>query len=262
MADAEKPAHSLTRPPILPPPEPACRPRLASAAYACRPHECLFYGILSAAKHGCTRHEPWPRPSKTELLGRPKLSQFYPLKFQQSHNKYAVKTVRCRIGTTTFSGTIGQNALAGDGVTDFSYSHAVVLAPGTSVVFAANSESSNFGGYGGATGTTQNGIEIFLNGIFNGTEAVALSVFDKDVHSGVPRVNPFGEVVDSYVLQGRDSLGRDTGDDFEVSQAPGQFRFIERVSTVPKPSTLALFALSCIGLGWHASSLNRESYLK
>jgi PEP-CTERM motif len=153
-------------------------------------------------------------------------------------------------GTTTFSGTIGQNALAGNGVSDFSYSHAVALAPGASVVFAVNSESSNVGGFGGSTGSTQNGIEIFLNGLFEGTEAVSLSVFDKDIHSGVPRVNPFGETVDSYVLQGGDSLGRDTSDDFEVSQSPGQFRFIERVGTVPEPSTLVLLAVSCIGLGW------------
>lgn len=149
-------------------------------------------------------------------------------------------------GSTTFSGTIGQIALSGFGP-DFSYSHAVTLAPGASVVFAVNDESSNFGGYGGPFGFPQNGVEIYLTGLFDGAEAVDLRVFDRDIHSGVPRLNPLGELLDSYVLQGGSAFGGDTGDDFEVSQAPGHFSFIE---AVPEPGTVSLFALGCIGLAW------------
>jgi hypothetical protein len=150
-------------------------------------------------------------------------------------------------GTTTFSGTIGQTAVSSFGG-DFSYSHAVNLAPGGSLVFAVNSEASNQGGYNGPFGITQPGVIIYLTGLFNGTEAVALSVADKDIHSGVVRINPFGELVDSYVLQGGDSLGRDTGDDFEVTQAPGHYQFVETVS-VPEPGTSWLLALGCLALG-------------
>jgi len=147
-------------------------------------------------------------------------------------------------GTTTFSGTIGQNAVAGDGI-DFSYSHAVTLAPGASVVFAVNEESSNHLGYNGPFGSTQPGVEIFLTGLFDGTEAVTLSVFDRDIHSGVPRLNPLGETLDSYVLQGGSAFGGDTFDDFEVTQTPGRFQFVERI---PEPGTLLLAVLALVGI--------------
>lgn len=151
-------------------------------------------------------------------------------------------------GTTTFSGTIGQNAVSAF-AGDFSYSHPVTLAPGASVVFAVNFESSNMGGYNGPFGSPQPGVQIFLNGLFDGTEAVALSVFDRDIHSGVPRINPFGELVDSYVLQGGEPLGRDTGDEFEVTQAPGHFSFVERITgTVPEPGSVALVAVAILAM--------------
>lgn len=150
-------------------------------------------------------------------------------------------------GTTTFTGTIGQTAVS-NFAGDFSYSHSgITLAPGASVVFAVNAESSNVGGFNGAFGSTQPGIQIFLTGLFNATEAVNLSVNDSDIHSGVPQVNPFGLTVDSYVLQGGDPLGRDTGDGFEVAQAAGSFSFIERVANVPEPATLMLAGLGLLG---------------
>jgi hypothetical protein len=156
-------------------------------------------------------------------------------------------------GASTFSGTIGDVAVAGIG-TDFSFtSGSLVLAPGHSIAVGVNDESSNFGGFNGPTGTTQNGVEILLMGLINGVEAVNLSVFDKDIHSGVPR-NANGNSSDSYVLQGGDPTGGDTGDAFETTQADGHFRFFEAPSLMaPEPSSLTLCALGVLGLlgyGW------------
>lgn len=154
-------------------------------------------------------------------------------------------------GTSTFSGTIGLNAVSGSG-TDFSYSYVLTLLPEQSAVFAVNSESSNFGGYNGPTGSTQNGVEMYLNGSFDGDAPVLLSVFDKDVHSGVFQTNPFGVSLDNYVLQGGDPFGRDTGDAFEVGQADGHFQFI---SVVPEPET---YAMLLAGLGLIGFMANRR----
>ena len=127
-------------------------------------------------------------------------------------------------GVTTFSGTIGALAVDGGG-TDWSFtSGALALAPGASATFGINSESSNVGGFNGPTGSPQPGVQILINGLINGSEVVGLSVFDADIHSGVPVPSPAsGLLTDSYVLQGGDPLGFDTGDTFEVAQAPGHF---------------------------------------
>ena len=45
-------------------------------------------------------------------------------------------------------------------------------------------------------------------------------IYDKDIHSGVFRLAN-GTSSDSYVLQGGDPFGGDTGDDFEVTQSDG-----------------------------------------
>ena len=145
-------------------------------------------------------------------------------------------------GTTTFSGVIGLTSVSGLS-SDFSYSHALTLAPGETAVFAVNSESSNVGGFNGTYGTTQGGVEMSLNGTFDGSGPVVLSVFDKDVHSGTFSTNPFGETLDNYVLQGGSSVGFDTGDAFEVAQTDGHFQFL---SPVPEPET---YAMLLAGLG-------------
>src|SRR5207237_1998446 len=59
------------------------------------------------------------------------------------------------------------------------------------------------------------------------SQSVFLSIFDKDIHSGSPRTNPYGMTLDNFILQGGDSFGRDTGDGYETTQAPGPFQFAQ-----------------------------------
>jgi hypothetical protein len=158
-------------------------------------------------------------------------------------------------GSTSFSGTLGVNAVSGFGV-DFSTSFGgVTLNPGDHFTMSFSDEASNQGGFGGAFGTTQTGATIFANGVFGGS-AVNLSVNDADVHSGVPRVNPFGATVDSYVLQGGDPLGQDTGDGFEVSQADGHFTF--QSAAVPEPGA---WAMMLVGFGALGAAMRRRAAL-
>jgi hypothetical protein len=156
-------------------------------------------------------------------------------------------------GTTTFTGTIGDVALAADGTDDSFTSGALTLAPGQSVNIGIGpqngvDDSSNHGGFNGAAGVT-----IQINGLINGTESVNLSVNDADIHSGSPRdvnASPSQEsgaplFSDSYVLQGGDPTGGDTGDDFETTQAAGHFEFSE---AVPVPPSAILMGLGFAGL--------------
>lgn len=145
-------------------------------------------------------------------------------------------------GTSTFVGTISDVALAGNGSDDSFTSGALTLAPGDSAWIGIYPESSNQGGFNGPTGMVQPGVKIDLTGtVKNGinTEPISLSVHDSDIHSGVPRTNPFGVTLDNYVLQGGDPLGRDTSDGFETTQADGHFRFFEApaVGVTPLPAS-------------------------
>jgi len=158
-------------------------------------------------------------------------------------------------GSTTFTGTIGEVA-ASNFSGDFSYSlGGLTLSPGGSLIFSTSPESSNVGGFNGPFGSVQPGIEMTLNGLINGSEAVSLSVNDADIHSGVPRTSlcdGFGS--DSFVLQGGAPTGCDNGDGFETTQADGHFRFFEAASSsVPEPGSIMLLGttLGALGLaGW------------
>ena len=64
------------------------------------------------------------------------------------------------------------------------------------------------------------GAEITFNGTLGGSIPVSGSVYDGNIHSGVFGVAN-GTSSDSYVLQGGDPYGGDTGDAYETGQAPG-----------------------------------------
>jgi hypothetical protein len=72
------------------------------------------------------------------------------------------------------------------------------------------------------------GLPLELGALFKFTGSGASagingSIYDKDIHSGSFRIVPTasGFSSDSYVLQGGDPCGGDTGDAFEVTQAHG-----------------------------------------
>jgi hypothetical protein len=134
-------------------------------------------------------------------------------------------------GSSTFTGNIGFNAIS-PCFGDFSASYAVTLAPGKSASVSINNEASNFCGYNGpfdAAPTAQQGAEFFMDGTVTlgpDTEPLVRKILDRDIHSHVFATNPFGVTLDNYILQGGDPFGRDTGDDFEVGQAPATFQFV------------------------------------
>ena len=146
-------------------------------------------------------------------------------------------------GPTTFIGSVGTTAVsvfAGD--LSFAAS-GIVLAPGDSISIAMPDDSSNVGGYNGPAYFFRPGVIVWLRGFVSsgsGTEAVDLAVADADIHSGVVRRAPSGLLTDSFVLQGGDPWGFDTGDAFELSQAQGAYVFQQ---AVPEPGGLAFLAV-------------------
>ena len=150
-------------------------------------------------------------------------------------------------GSTTFMGTLGTVAVSNFGG-DVSFSSVLTLAPGQSVSIAIGNEASNVGGFNGPFGSPQPGVEVFLTGLFNGTESVNLSVNDSNIHSGVFRTGCDGISSDSYVLQGGAPTGCDNGDGFETTQTDGTFTFFESSGRVPEPSSLALMGTGLAGI--------------
>jgi hypothetical protein len=145
-------------------------------------------------------------------------------------------------GTGTFTGFVDVVALSPGGDRS-SGPFAVTLGAGDFVTLAVGPESSNDGGFNGTNPDGTN-VGAILN--VSGTLAnciIDVSYNDSQFHSGVFRTNPFGETLDNYVIQGGTAFGGDTGDDYEVSQAPGVIR-VECPSTVPEPSTFAIAGVS------------------
>lgn len=146
-------------------------------------------------------------------------------------------------GNTTFIGSVGTDAVSAF-AGDLSFSASgIVLAPGNSISIAIPFDASNVGGFNGPAYQARPGILVWLHGfVAEGavSEAINLAVADGDIHSGVIQRDPLGFLTDSFVLQGGDPWGFDTGDPFELSQAQGTFVFQQ---AAPEPAGLALFVL-------------------
>jgi len=160
-------------------------------------------------------------------------------------------------GLTTFTGQLSLSGVSPNMGGEVTSVPGVTLAPGQHLSLSLDNESSNQGGYNSnGANVPQNGMQFTINGnVTDGvdTEAVLLQVYDKDIHSGTARdvhAAPSGEsgsplLSDSYVLQGGDPSGGDTGDAFEESQANGNFMFVERAgSNVPDAASTALLLTS------------------
>ena len=157
------------------------------------------------------------------------------------------------VGTSSFNGSITATGAAASGsANDVNGVFSGILNPGDNAFFVMGPESSNQGGFNKVAGSPDNGIQLALNGTFTlgpDSAAASHSIFDKDIHSGVFRTNPFGVDLDNYIMQGGDPFGRDTGDDYEVSQTPAAFHWVHVVQgTVPEPSSVVL-GLSLLGSG-------------
>jgi len=155
-------------------------------------------------------------------------------------------------GTTTFTGELSINAPGLGGSFFDTSGPSYALVPGASWILLPGPESSNYGGYykhqNGVDpqGPADDGALLSVIGT-DGVCSINFSIHDKDIHSGVPATNPFGVVLDNYILQGGDPFGRDTGDGFEVAQAHAFFD-LTCPHTPDAGSTAALLLLSLGGL--------------
>jgi hypothetical protein len=154
-------------------------------------------------------------------------------------------------GTTTFTGELSVDApgLFGSFFDTSGPGH--VMAPGDSWTLLPGPESSNFGGYfknqpgTDPAGLADDGALLKIVGD-DGSCFIDFSIHDKDIHSGVFAVNPFGVTLDNYILQGGDPFGRDTGDAFEVAQGHAFFD----ITCVPEPSQWAMIGgMGLLGFG-------------
>jgi HYR domain len=150
------------------------------------------------------------------------------------------------IGTVAFVGELRLDGKAGTGtdVADTS-GPGYTLAPGASFRLEAGPEGSNQGGFNKVCGP-DDGLILSIVGMA-GTLPVNFQKFDKDMHSGSARdvhappsaLTGAPLLSDSYILQGGDPFGGDTGDAFETTQTHASFE-IKGTCGVP-------CALSCPG---------------
>jgi len=152
------------------------------------------------------------------------------------------------VGTASLSGVIEPGGL-------YRVEYTGRLRVGQTWTFSGGDESSNYGGFN-KTGGADDGLLFAMNGTIDG-HAFSNSIHDKDIHSGVFMTNPYGVVVDNYILQGGDPFGRDTEDAFEIGQAAGHFVW-SSTSPVPEPGTCALM-LAGLGLGGIATRRKRAT---
>ena len=148
-------------------------------------------------------------------------------------------------GTSTFTGVFSLSGVDAGGNSYNTTFNATIGAGATFGSMSITNESSNNGGFNKVSGQADLGVLIrFVGTVTDGvnTDSLNLTVYDGDVHSGSFRTNPFGVLVDSYVLQGGDPFGRDTEDAFEVSQAAGHFNW----SVIPAPSAVGAFGLFAV----------------
>ena len=161
-------------------------------------------------------------------------------------------------GLSTFSGVIGTVAVSSF-AGDLSFTSApLVLGPGGSVSVAIPDNSEDVGGFNGPYYFYRPGVEITLNGtITDGslTEAVALLVADRDIHSGVSRTDAFGLTSDSFVLQGGNPWGFQNPDAFALSQAYGVYSFTQ---SVPEPGSGSILAAGTMLVMFGCSGLRRR----
>jgi len=157
-------------------------------------------------------------------------------------------------GLTSFTGSLSLSGVTPSSASFVQSIASITLAPGQHISLSLNDESSNQGGYiPTSPGNPQSGAQLSMVGnVTDGTdtEPVFLQVFDGDIHSGVPR-SANGTSSDSYVIQGGDPFGGDTGDAFETTQAPGHFVFLEQGPSNGVPdagSSLALLGLAFAGI--------------
>jgi hypothetical protein len=133
-------------------------------------------------------------------------------------------------GPSTFVGTLSLDGTAPGGTDVHTTTGTITLNPGDSTYLNAGSESSNQGGFIPVCGGQDLGLIVTITG-FAGGIPISFQKFDKDIHSGTARdvhAPPSGEtgaplLSDSYILQGGDPTGGDTGDDFELSQTHAFF---------------------------------------
>lgn len=174
-------------------------------------------------------------------------------------------------GDETFTGTLGLTGSSGFGTfghIDVADVSPVTLAPGDIWILFAGPEGSNYGGYNKCQswifgdpfsgqdplGPADSGLLLKVEGSFAGGLAISYGIYDHEIHSGTPALNPFGVTLDNYILQGGDPFGRDTFDPFEVAQAHAFLtitgdRVAMPLDCVPEPASLVVWSgLGAVGL--------------